>query len=1284
MKEDSQNNKNKSIYSDLPEEYGEKVSIFSREIWTNAIKYLIPLIIVAVIGGGSAYNTARVERLNSLQAEQRSSVLIGTRVLLDDISGFVHDIKYFDEIVKSRSLFNHAGDVDPQVKDELTKILLRSLDAYKRYDKIRILDIDGMEVIRVNYNDSGSTIVPDTDLQNLGDRYYFTETMKLKPEETLVTSMDLNIEYNQVEQPNKPTIRISTPIENKAGEKVGMIVLNYYADIVLDQIRSLKPDFEIQQLTLLNSQGYWLLGPEADMEWGFMYPDKKSEIFGNYHPIAWEEISTREQGSIITPNGSFSFEKIHPPAIEGVHFFDGENDYFWVMVSRIAPEVLSVFNLSSMLTIFGLDFFIVTLILIIILLNTKSTYALDEKNAMLRYNNDILNKLYAELEINEERGRLAIEGSGDGVWDWWIQTGEMKFSKLYMEMLGYEENELPQHANTWVESVHPEDYARVEERLKDHFAELLPLHEVELRLRCKDGLYKWILCRGSVVERDKERNPVRMIGIHTDITKRKELEEEIKVSRENEKKANSAKSEFLSNMSHEIRTPLNAIVGFTDLALKTDLTSQQSNYLNKIKVSSSILLGIIGDILDISKLEAGKVKLEITRFEIEELLHNVIAQISTLCQEKGIELILNIAEDVPVSFKGDSLRLGQVLTNIIGNAIKFTNEGEICINIKLLKNGGSNALLQFSVSDNGIGMTEEQVSNLFQPFNQAETSTTRIYGGTGLGLSICKNLVQLMGGEIWVESEKGKGSIFYFTVRLENLGDKRLLKYKNAFKMWNMKILVVDDSRENLEIIKDILTGMSFDVTTCTTGEEAISIIQKMTGMKQYDLVIMDWKMPKMDGIETSRKIKELFSSQAAPAIIMLTAYSSPTVLTKARELGLEAVLYKPVLPSLLLNTIMQIFGKDEFTQTETSLTDVFESGDLDQLNGVRVLLVEDNLINQEVAQEILQGVGMTVAIANNGKVATEMVNSGSYDIILMDVQMPVMNGYDATKEIRNNPVFSKLPIIAMTANSLKGEKEKCIQAGMNDYVSKPIDTTLLYRTIAHWLPTRQTTKPDNELIEYINKPGEKVETIVINDAMPNLNGINVQSALSRLGGNQKLFRKLLVQFRKTHQDDIRTIREALQLNDHETAGRMIHTIKGAAGNIGAEEVCNASAALEAVTHDFKNGSVEPLLGQLEKAMELVFNSVGSMVVAREKIKHEENDEVSVEDLLPSLEELKQLIGENDLAASDFLDSIISRCQRTCISDKIAQIKDLVDEYDYIEALKILNATIGIAKECEQ
>ena len=533
--------------------------------------------------------------------------------------------------------------------------------------------------------------------------------------------------------------------------------------------------------------------------------------------------------------------------------------------------------------------------------------------------------------------------------------------------------------------------------------------------------------------------------------------------------ANKIKSQFLASMSHDIRTPMNAIIGFSNLALNTDLTNKQKNYIKTINKSANNLLGILNDVLDLSKVEAGKVDLEYIEFDLEQLLYNILSRFIIKTEAKGIELLFYIQNNISPTMYGDPLRLGQVLNNLIINAIKYTESGEIIVKAELLEKELSNiedkVCLKFSVQDTGIGMTEEQQSRLFKPFTQADASTTPKYGRSGLGLSICKNLVEIMDGSIQVESKPGEGSTFSFTVLIGMKKNRSKPSQIFEDEVTKMRVLVVDDNHASCLILAKLLQSFSFDVIQASSGKEAIQILGSVTkNEKPIKFVFMDWKMPQMDGIEVSLKIKNL-NLFYDPTIIMVTAYNKDDIQQKAFDAGIKGFLLKPVYPSKLFNTIMKFLGmiddKKDFIPLEEP---VKKHEKTTSIKGSKILLVEDDSINQQVATELLEYEGLIVKAVDNGLEAVEIMKKESFDAVLMDVQMPVMDGYIATKKIRQLDMKScRTPIIAMTAHTFKGEREKCLQAGMDDYLSKPIDNIALFTLLKKWIKPKKTTSYDDK-----------------------------------------------------------------------------------------------------------------------------------------------------------------------------------------------------------------------------
>jgi two-component system sensor histidine kinase/response regulator len=834
-------------------------------------------------------------------------------------------------------------------------------------------------------------------------------------------------------------------------------------------------------------------------------------------------------------------------------------------------------------------------------------------------------------------------------------------------LLGYHPDEYLRHADFWRLHVHPEDLPNVEAKQVELFRH--GEHLAEYRFRKKDGTYIWVSDEQHLI-RDDAGRPIEVVGSWSDIDARKaaelafaEAQLELQKATEAALEANEAKSLFLANMSHEIRTPMNAIIGLSHLALKTDLTPRQRDYVLKIKSSGQHLLGIINDILDFSKIEAGKLSIENIDFDLDKVLENVGNLMSEKASAKGLELIFEVEPAVSAHFRGDPLRLGQILINFCNNAVKFTDQGEVSVQVRVLEDSSDSQLVEFSVTDTGIGMSRPQIERLFQAFEQADASTTRKYGGTGLGLAISKQLTELMGGQVSVESTPGKGSTFRFTARLgkgEAISRPRLLQSD----LRGRRVLIIDDNPHARAVLANMLTNMTLVADEAASGAEAITMVQQAAvSGERYEIAFIDWQMPGMNGIETGKRILDLRELQSPPHLVMVTAYGREEVLKQAEECGFENVLIKPVTSSILFDTAVVALGADGGKIEQVQAGPTF---DIDRMRGARILLVEDNEINQEVAMGQLEDAEAFVDLAGNGAVALQMIRENDYDAVLMDMQMPVMDGVEATRMIRTDPRFETLPIIAMTANAMAADRILCLEAGMNDHIAKPIDPDQLFGVLLRWIKRQDGDGKPRRARPHRAESGAQDRDLTIPE-------IDVAAGLKRTGNNRQRYETLLRKFAEQQADVGASIRAALTNGDGATAERAAHSLKGVAATLGANNLSEAAARAETSIKSGQKDSeaVASLCMELDRVLANVRAALPDS--AGNGAGRALSDPASVRE---PLIRLKRLLETNDGEASDFIMDAKAHLIGVLTPAEIKALADQVGNFDFDAALKSLS---GIA-----
>jgi len=899
----------------------------------------------------------------------------------------------------------------------------------------------------------------------------------------------------------------------------------------------------------------------------------------------------------------------------------------------------------------------------------------NEVISIVSYVEDITKK-HQEEELTkqlEEKFSTIFSASQDAITVTRKETGEfVDVNEGFERITGYSRQDAIGQTSISLNLVDEENRSAY---LKEIF-EKGHISNVEQQFRSKSGEEIFGIYSAKTVTINNED---LIIAYCHDITERKKSAQQIALHRDNLQylieiqtkdlvdakneavQANRYKSEFLANMSHEIRTPMNAITGLTYLTLQTKLDERQKDYLLKIDTSAKNLLLLINDILDFSKVESGHLKIDPEPFRIDELLENVTDLIRDKANEKGLELIIHYPSNIPLMLIGDSLRLSQVLTNLASNAVKFTDAGFVKIKVDLKHAEDNNVELLFSVMDTGIGMSMSAVKNLFKPFEQADGSITRRFGGTGLGLSISQSLVGLMEGEITARSILHQGTEFEFTLKFPIAEENHTYK-EDCDGLENKKILIVEDNQSAQEIITEILMTLGMQVTTVDSAESAMDVMQENI---EFDLVLLDWKLPMMNGLDCAKVIHEKYK-KSLPALIMVTGFSKEDVGNQDDLDCLDYFLVKPITPLLLIKTLKKALGiaSTSISDSATSMVDIAS------IAGARVLLVEDNPINQQVASELLRMRSVNTTIARNGAQALDKIKEDDFDIIFMDLQMPIMDGYSAAEIISQDPKYQHIPIIAMTAHALQSDQEHCLNVGMKGHILKPIVIDDIDRALVKWISPREGIGS-----AYI-KNHEAQELSSDYKGFPDsIVGLDLDLGLSLVAGNKNVYLNLLADFSRRYKHVVEQLSVDIGMNNKDYIHDIAHTLTSAAGNLGATDLSKVAVTLDS---QLQEGTLDPLIcNAMCQRLSVLIESIDTWQDANrypEKVEENQQLNPSFITLLTKEEEqqLTNYLADDNTAAVDLINNISQRLKGQSNKD-LSVIMDLIEGYDFPEALQQYN-----------
>lgn len=1100
----------------------------------------VPLAFFSILAAGYLFFQEVQDQKDILKSESTIDVVSNSRSIERSLAGSIRNVMYLvsdPELILAAEKSRRAENLQ-----KLAASYIRFSSAHPTYFKIRWIDEHGIELLVVKNIEGKINLVDRNELENKYDRYYFQEGLSLRPGESYVSPLDLDIERGKIIEPYLPVIRIVTPVSDNKQRRHGVLVVTLNARDLLARLHTNAQDSGLETM-LLNKDGYWLKNKNSEDEWGFMF-NRTSSMAGEY-PAAWKRISSSERGQFEDDDGLWSFQTVYPlrpdknrmvDSIVPLQTKNSAEQYFWKVVSHAPRNRLLNIN-SGILRTTAIES-----IAILLLLLAGAWYFAKMRLAQLQAKNDldsaarehatqmatrdlearryaILNTLADGIITFDEGGRIE-EFAANAERVFGFSTDEVVGRNISMLIPNAQQMLMNRslwyvHSSRDTPAVEGDAYMKAQRKDGSTFPIELALSEMQL------GDLRYYTCM------------VR------DISKRVRIRQELIFAKHAADAANRAKSEFLANMSHEIRTPMNVIIGFSQLCLQTALNAVQRDYLEKVNVSANSLLSIINDTLDYSRIESGKLEIEKTLFNLNEVLKNAAFSIGLRAEEKRLEFLIDNRIEIPQSLVGDPLRLGQVLSNLVGNAVKFTDVGQIEIKVEEKSRVRDHVALRFSVRDTGIGMSDEQITKLFQPFSQADPSTTRKYGGTGLGLAISRRLVELMGGRIWAESQLGKGSLFAFELTFACCSDT--VPERGCFD--GQRVLLIDHSNNSRRLVDSYFLSLGAKVLAVQSAAEGMVALQYADAMNHsFSHVAFDANVLGEDWLEVIRQIKFELPLKLRPRAIYFSGHAHSEMLFGAenREL-LDVIVDKPV-------TAFSLLEASTMSESVSNAAPLTASHDtmIRDLSGLHVLLVEDNEFNQLLVKTLMTRAGIRVSIACNGLEAVEAVRGNSFDAVLMDIQMPEMDGVEAARNIRKEFTPVELPIIAMTANVMRGDRERYMAVGMNEYIAKPLHHEALYDLLARCVPHGvQREKQGNA--------ENAIETIAAFDP---------DSAIARVG-NKEDFLSMLGKFPPSYGRAVQVIQEALDKTDWELAERSAHTLKGCAATIGAQALSTLSAQLE-------------------------------------------------------------------------------------------------------------------------